>query len=334
VSSAPPPIFVVGTKRSGTTLLQAALGAHPAIAGPPETHYIFRIADLADYYGDLTDEDRLRRALREALDTVLLSPLQLDEDAVLAKARRTPTYAGLFDAIMTTFADRVGKQRWSDKTPDQDAAAAWRLFPDALVVHIIRDPRDVVASRLQTPIIDSDSATVLAEWWRRFNLRNIEAGAAAGPSRYLRIRYEDLVRDPEATLRLVCAFVGEEFALSMISDRRDTAAVSEVAWWQERAREPIDPTRVGRHVDALSRRDRALVAAVVHHDLPALGYASPSRRLVALGQVLRASQARPSLPRRAKPVVLTPEERYELVQQYLAAAVAVSSSPQPDRTAG
>ena len=329
-----PPIFVVGTKRSGTTLLQAALGAHPKIAGPPETHYIFRIADLADYYGDLTEDDRLRRALREALDTVLLSPLELDQEAVLDKARREPTYAGLFDAIMATFADRVGKQRWSDKTPDQHAVAVWRLFPDARVVHIIRDPRDVVASRLQTPIIDSDSAVALAKWWHRFNLSNIEAGSAAGPRRYLRIRYEDLVNDPEATLRLVCAFVEEEFAPSMISDRSDTAAVSEVAWWQQRAREAIDPTRVGRHVDALSRRDRAQVAAVVHRDLPALGYSVPARRLVVLGRVLRAAQARPSLPRRTKPVVLTPEQHYELVQQYLAAAVAVSTAPQPDRTNG
>ena len=36
------PIFVVGYQRSGTTLLQALLGAHHRIAGPPETHFIFR----------------------------------------------------------------------------------------------------------------------------------------------------------------------------------------------------------------------------------------------------------------------------------------------------
>ena len=85
-------------------------------------------------------------------------------------------------------------------------------------------------------------------------------------------------------------------------------------------------------MDSLSRRDRGLVAAVVHHELPALGYPSPSRRLVALGRALRAAQARPSLPRRTRPVVLTPDARYELVQQYLTAAVAVSTAPQPDRT--
>jgi hypothetical protein len=323
------PIYVVGTKRSGTTLLQAALGAHPNIAGPPETHFVFRIAELADYYGDLADDARLRRAVHEALDTVLLAPLELDEEEIFERASGDRTYAGLFDALMTTFAARSGKHRWSDKTPDQNAAGAWSLFPDARVVHIIRDPRDVVASRDETPIIDSEDVRELASWWRTFNLDNISAGAAAGPRRYLRIRYEDLVSDPEVTLRLVCAFVGEDYDPSMIDERRDTDAVSAVAWWQRRAREPIDPSRVGRHEQTLSRRQRAVVAAIVHRDLPALGYPAPARRQVALGHALNALAARPVRRARKAALPATPEERYALVQQYLADAVAATSAP-PD----
>jgi hypothetical protein len=193
-------------------------------------------------------------------------------------------------------------------------------------VHIIRDPRDVVASRLETPIIDSEDVRAVARWWRRFNLENIEAGASAGPRRYLRIRYEDLVRDPEATLRVVCAFLEEDFAPSMIADRHGSAAVSDVAWWQRRATEPIDPSRVGRHEQVLRRRDRAIVAATVHRDLPALGYPSPSRRLVALGHALNAMAAR---PRRRQPA-LSPQARYDLVQAYLAEAVAAATRPHPD----
>ena len=45
------PIFVVGFQRSGTTLLQSLLGAHPRIAAPPEVHFFFRIYGLRDYWG-------------------------------------------------------------------------------------------------------------------------------------------------------------------------------------------------------------------------------------------------------------------------------------------
>jgi hypothetical protein len=227
---------------------------------------------------------------------------------------------------MSTFAEREGKPRWSDKTPDQNAVGAWTMFPEARVVHIIRDPRDVVASRLETPMIDSEDVRAVARWWRRFNLENIEAGAAAGPRRYLRIRYEDLVRDPEATLHIVCAFLGEDFAPSMIAGRRGSAAVSDVAWWQSRATEPIDSSRVGRHQDTLGRRDRAIVAATVHRDLPALGYPGASRRLVALGHALNALSARPE---RRLPA-MSPQARYDLVQAYLADAVAAATRPPPD----
>ena len=62
------PIFVVGFQRSGTTLLQSLLGAHPRIAAPPEMHFVFRVAALADYFGDLADDDNLARALHETIN--------------------------------------------------------------------------------------------------------------------------------------------------------------------------------------------------------------------------------------------------------------------------
>src|SRR5579884_827441 len=61
------PIFVVGFQRSGTTLLQALLGAHPRIASPPETYFITRIYHLRDYWGDLRDAARLRRVVEETV---------------------------------------------------------------------------------------------------------------------------------------------------------------------------------------------------------------------------------------------------------------------------
>src|SRR5215212_1282793 len=100
------PIFVIGFQRSGTTLLQALIGAHSRIAAPPETYYFFRVADQAAYFGDLSDSVRLRRALEEALEPPLdlFSDCGFDMERIYERARRgAPTYGALFDAIMSDF---------------------------------------------------------------------------------------------------------------------------------------------------------------------------------------------------------------------------------------
>src|SRR5205823_12370894 len=163
------PIFVVGSARSGTTLLQSALGAHAHIAAPPEMYFVTRISSLADYYGDLRDDGALGRALRATLDFVLLEPLQLDEEELLVEAKGGPrTYGSLLTTVMGHIATAWGKRRWSDKTPWQSPAAVWELIPDAQVVHIVRDPRDVVASSVEAPWIE-DRPLELARAWTRFN---------------------------------------------------------------------------------------------------------------------------------------------------------------------
>ncbi|MBV9254358.1 MAG: sulfotransferase, partial [Actinobacteria bacterium] len=122
----PRPIFVVGYERSGTTLLQAMLGAHPHIAAPPELHYLLRIGELRDYYGDLADDASLRHALHDTLNPPLdiLAGCGFDEDVLFEAARPTDrSYRALLQVVMDDFARRHGKARWSEKTPGQTARA-------------------------------------------------------------------------------------------------------------------------------------------------------------------------------------------------------------------
>ena len=284
------PIFVAGSARSGTTLLQSALGAHAHIAAPPELYFVTRISSLADYYGDLRDAAALERALRDTLAFVLLEPLQLDATALLAEAKEGErSYGGLLSSVMSHIASSWGKQRWSDKTPWQSPAVAWDLLPDAQVIHIVRDPRDVIASSLEAPWIE-DRALELARAWRQFNISAAQQGASAGPSRYQRIRYEDLVTDPEGVLRLVCAFLHEDFDAAMLdpSARANSGTIVDAAApWQKEVASPIGTSRVGRYVDVLSRRDRCLIAPLIDRPTIAFGYEAPRRRTVAGGRLLR-----------------------------------------------
>jgi hypothetical protein len=89
------------------------------------------------------------------------------------------------------------------------------LLPEARFVHLVRDGRDVALSMLE---VDFGGANVThAAWlWSRRVLRAQRVGARLGGSRYLVVRYEDLVADSERTLTTVCRFLSLPFDPSML----------------------------------------------------------------------------------------------------------------------
>lgn len=322
------PIFVVGFQRSGTTLLQSLIGSHPRIAAPPETYFLFRIVRSANAYGDLADDGNLRRAVHDALHPPLdlFSTSGFVDDAIFERARSKPrSMRGLFEAVMEDFAERHGKQRWSDKTPGQRADEIHRTFPDAQLVHIVRDPRDVVASSLSTPWTRAGPFE-LAHNWRRFTRSNVRHGMLVGPRLYLQITYEHLTRDPVAVLERVCAFVGEEFDPRMVTDverRRPTVAPG-AAPWQERALGTIEPAVEGRWMRTLSRRDQVVVESIVGGELAALGYerASMKRRVAGSVLVLPDVIARRARERRMRGRARDAQWRERAMRDFLEAQAA------------
>jgi sulfotransferase family protein len=334
------PIFVVGYQRSGTTLLQALLGSHPRIAAPPETYFMSRIADLADYYGDLADDEALRRALHDTLNPAvpLFATCGFDEDRLFERIRAgNRSYRALLEGVMADFAARRGKRRWCEKTPGQPAASVLALFPEAQIVHIVRDPRDVIASSLQTPWTRGNAAE-LARSWRRFTTENVQVGFRRGPEGFLQIRYEDLTRDPSAVLRVICAFLGEAFDPEMLTDldRRGATIAPHAAPWQARALEPVVPSPQGSWRGRLSKQDRARIAALLHREITTLGYEPPGRGSIRAGRLLNSTSiARPALAlrrsTRLRGVARDPERRYREMQLYMQEQAARVGA-RPERT--
>jgi sulfotransferase family protein len=318
------PVFVVGFQRSGTTLLQSLLGAHRRIAAPPELHFILRVAYFADYFGDLADDGNLRRALHEALNPPvdILAECGFDEHALFERAAAGPrTYAALLAAIMDDYAERNGKQRWAEKTPSQRADDIYNLFPDALVVHIMRDAREVVASSLDMPW-ERRRAAAIATDLRHFTLESVERGRRAGAAQYLQVRYEDLARQPEAVLRQVCAFIGEDYDPGMVDPERGGQALMPAATWQAQAARAIAPVE-SKWRAKLGPADRVRVQAIVRDLLAPYGYAPPSkavRRLMPLASAeVRVRALVPSAVARARRPK-TPEARYRAVRALMQSA--------------
>ena len=149
------PIFVVGCPRSGTTMLSLMIHAHPRLAMPPETRFLTRTWRKRYDFGDLSTREQ-HEALADSCvqNGSKVAEMGLNQKAVREKILEgPPTLGSAFGIVFREFAELHGKARWGDKRPIyfQEVDVLMRLFPDAQIVHIVRDRRANVASLKKMP---------------------------------------------------------------------------------------------------------------------------------------------------------------------------------------
>ncbi|GLY73098.1 sulfotransferase family protein [Actinoallomurus iriomotensis] len=237
------PIFILGCPRSGGTLLRRMLRAHPRIAIPPETRLLLDAYEHRDAYGDLS-----RRANRQALAEWIVAGagtrfdgLGLDARAVAEEiVAGPPTLGSALEIAWRAYARRLGKPRWGDKRPGyvQHIDALLRLFPDAQLVHVIRDGRACVADLKGTSWWRMGVYHAIATWTQA-----IDAGTSAAQrlpsSAYTEVQYERLVTDPESELRRLCTFLTEDYAPEMATQRPEPPAEARLEPWERELCETV-----------------------------------------------------------------------------------------------
>lgn len=266
------PLFVIGVARSGTTLLRWMLEEHPRIAIPEESHWIVDLAGCRDAWGP----QRQEKVLTEILTNPKYRQWWMSEDELRGAVREpAPTYSALVAAVFGVYAKRKGKPRWGDKTPwyVSHVDLLDELFQDAMFVHIVRDGREVAASLADLGERDSIGG---ATYWREAVTGARSTGARLGPARYCEIRLEDLIAEPETTLRRVCTAVGETYTGGMLAyPRRGIETLKHIEPKYRRTHRHLDkpPTPGLRDWRAgLSRSECNEVEAICRPLLEELGY--------------------------------------------------------------
>ena len=134
---------------------------------------------------------------------------------------------------------RNGKTRWAEKDPTYTLHLPFieELFPNAVYVHLLRDGHDVVASFRDRWGYKSAARAARTEWARYVDAAR-ELGARLPPQRFLELRYEELVIDPETQGRRLFGFLGEPWDRSVLEfDPKDHAATERYRWFSARQRE-------------------------------------------------------------------------------------------------
>src|SRR5579885_528706 len=148
--TANPPFFIVGCPRSGTTLLATLLDRHSRICVPPETHFFYfeRDWELFSKGDPVSDLDAYRKI------NPRINDLRFDNEKISRLlGGGSPGPKAFFEALMADYTERAGKKRWGEKTPDHLLKLDSILghFPEAKIILITRDGRDVVDSLRRMP---------------------------------------------------------------------------------------------------------------------------------------------------------------------------------------
>jgi hypothetical protein len=234
-------LFVIGSPRSGSTLLTRMLGAHSAVHSPAEPHLLTPLAHLGFYqrvekapYDPIISEGAMRE---------LVAELPRGEEDYL-EALRAYT-----DTLYERLLESSGRRILLDKTPAYALVLDFvaRLYPKARYVVLTRNPLAVWSSVVQS-FFDGDHEAA-----HRHN--PILERYVPAIARFLReqpvalhhVRYEDLVREPEAGMQAICAFAGLDFEAGMV-DYGESAAGR-----RESARGLGDPITVARETRPTTR---------------------------------------------------------------------------------
>jgi hypothetical protein len=285
----PPAPFVVGVGRSGTTLLRLMLDAHPQLAIPAETHFV----------PELLEREAECRSAGELVDVIISArtwpDFGLEAGRLRAAAAGAHGAADVLRAFYGLCAEREGKPRWGDKTPGyvkrmRTIAAG---LGEARFIHLIRDGRDVALSRRSRGMGAEKPIADVADLWQR-RIENARRQAKKLRGRYLELRYEDLVADPEPGLRDACELIELDFDAAMLAHQERAGArireLGDLAEDGERrgrdagerqaahalAARPPSAARTGVWRTEMDPAERAEFEAVAGRLLAELGYDVPS----------------------------------------------------------
>jgi hypothetical protein len=213
------PFFIVGTGRSGSTLLRMMLTSHSRLTVPPETWFLIPLVKRFRINGALS-ADEIKCAVSLITGHPAWPDMKFDaEDFKCRVSRLTkPSLRDLVEVVYRRHMEIEGKLRWGDKTPAyvEILPELGKMYPHSRFIHLIRDGRDVAKSAQAGGWFGRWLHDNTREWtialehqrrWERSEFRN----------RILEVRYENLVLEMEATLREICRFLGEEFEPQMLS---------------------------------------------------------------------------------------------------------------------
>lgn len=287
------PLFVIGSPRSGTSLIRLVLTCHPQILIPPECGFIIW---LRKKYGNWNVGENNKRAKLNSFihdlfqckkfDTWLLSEEDVKKNIL---ANQPSNYADLCGTVYLTYGFSIQKTcaLWGDKNNFylNHLEELRCLYKKAHFLHIVRDGRDVacsyrevMSSRSKSPYKPNLPLEIqeIAEEWKN-NVTKIDSFISSIPDRYsMTVSYEKLTSHPSIVIKNICDWLELPFFPEMLDfylkNNQNKLEPDLTIDWKKRTLQPINSDTVGRYQNVLTINEQEEFARFAESALKKFSY--------------------------------------------------------------
>lgn len=274
------PVQMIGTQRSGSNLLRLMLNQLKGVSAPHPPHILERLMPLLPAYGDLEIPSNFEKLIADVCTLVETNPVPwtavtLDQKVILDRCEAS-TLPEITRVVYELKAESEGAHIWMCKSMAniRYADELEKYDPKPLYVHLFRDGRDVALS-FKKAIVGEKHIYHIARQWKREQDASVDLYEKLGGHRVIRLRYEDLLQNPQAELKRLCDFLGVEYSESAMSyheseESKETA--NSGLMWQNVVK-PVLADNHNKFLKELSEEDIRIFERVAGDTLETLGYA-------------------------------------------------------------